>query len=128
MRRLENCQPSSKWVPFSNKGRIRQRKERNGICLSSAMPKIQWDSKSPQKLTQLSPRSHPRHLVEERTAQKLLPPRLLGYGKRLHLPTSSVKKYHARHLFGWLNVREMKKALAKIFNARPIRLKDFKLY
>ena len=38
------CQPSSKWVPFSNKGRIRQRKDRDGLCLSSAVPKIQWDS------------------------------------------------------------------------------------
>ena len=46
MRRLENslCQPSRKWVPFSNKGRIRQRKERDGLRLSSAVPKIQWDS------------------------------------------------------------------------------------
>ena len=33
MRRLENslCQPSRKWVLFSNEGRIRQRKERDGI-------------------------------------------------------------------------------------------------
>ena len=46
MRRLKNslCQPSSKWVPFSNQGRIRQRKERDGLCLSSAVPRIQWDS------------------------------------------------------------------------------------
>ena len=35
---------SSKWVPFLNKGRLRQRKERDGLCLSSAMPKIEWDS------------------------------------------------------------------------------------
>ena len=35
------CQPSSKWVSFSNKGKIRQRKERDGLRLSSAMPKIQ---------------------------------------------------------------------------------------
>ena len=34
------CQPSRKWVPFSNWGRIRQRKERDGLCLSSAVPKI----------------------------------------------------------------------------------------
>ena len=29
IRRLENylCQPSSKWLPFSNQGRVRQRKE-----------------------------------------------------------------------------------------------------
>ena len=41
MRRLENslCQPSSKWVPFSNKGRIRQRNERDGLRLSSAVPR-----------------------------------------------------------------------------------------
>ena len=38
------CQPSRKWVPFSNKGRIRQQKERDGLCLSLAVPKIQWDS------------------------------------------------------------------------------------
>ena len=46
MQRLENslCQPSSKWIPFLNKGRIRQRKERDGLHLSSAVPKIQWDS------------------------------------------------------------------------------------
>ena len=46
MRQLENslCQPSSKWVPFSNQGRIRQRKERDGLSYSSAVPKIQWDS------------------------------------------------------------------------------------
>ena len=46
MRRLENslCHSSSKWVPFSNQGRIRHRKERDGLCLSSAVPKIQWDS------------------------------------------------------------------------------------
>ena len=41
MRRLKNClyQPNSKWVPFSNKGRIRQRKARDGLRLSSAMPR-----------------------------------------------------------------------------------------
>ena len=33
-----------KWVSFSNKGRIRQRKKRDGLRLSSAVPKIQWDS------------------------------------------------------------------------------------
>ena len=37
-------QPSRKWVPFSNWGRIRQRKERDGLHLSSAVPKIQSDS------------------------------------------------------------------------------------
>ena len=54
------CQPSSKWVPFSNQGRIRQRKERDGLRLSSPVPKIQQVS---------NPHS---------------PPRLLGYGKPLH--------------------------------------------
>ena len=46
MQRLENClcQPSSKWVLFSIQGRIRQRKERDWLRLSSAVPKIQWDS------------------------------------------------------------------------------------
>ena len=39
-----HCQPSSKYVPFSNWGRMRQRKERDGLRLSSAVPKIQWDS------------------------------------------------------------------------------------
>ena len=46
IRRLENsrCHPSScKWVPFSNQGRIKQRKERDDLRLSSAVPKIQWD-------------------------------------------------------------------------------------
>ena len=44
--RLKNslCQPSSKWVSFSNQGRIRQQKERDGLHISSAVPKIQWDS------------------------------------------------------------------------------------
>ena len=52
MWRLENsvCQPSSKWVPFLNAGKIRQGKERDGLCLSSAVPKIQWDS-NPTALT-----------------------------------------------------------------------------
>ena len=41
MRRLKNslCRPSSEWVLFSNKER--QRKERDGLRLSSAVPKIQ---------------------------------------------------------------------------------------
>ena len=45
IRLLENflCQPSSKWVTFSNQGKIRQRKERDGLCLSFAVPMIQWD-------------------------------------------------------------------------------------
>ena len=46
MQRLETslCQPSSKWIPFSNLGRIRQQKEKDGRRLSSAVPKIQWES------------------------------------------------------------------------------------
>ena len=61
--RLENsfCRPSSESVPFSNKGRLRQRKEGNRLRLSSAVPMIQWDSNPP------------------------LPLRLLGYGKPLPL-------------------------------------------
>ena len=41
MRRLETslCQPSRKW-----KGKERQQKERDGLRLSWAVPKIQWDS------------------------------------------------------------------------------------
>ena len=44
MRRLENslCQLSSKWVPFWNKGGIKQLKERDWLRLSSAVPKISW--------------------------------------------------------------------------------------
>ena len=34
-------QPSSKWVPVSNQERIRQREERNGLCISYAVLKIQ---------------------------------------------------------------------------------------
>ena len=37
------CQPSSKWVTFSNQGKIRQRKERDGLRPSFAVPMIQWD-------------------------------------------------------------------------------------
>ena len=37
-------QPSSKWVTFSNQGKIRQRKGQDGLRLSFAMPMIQWDS------------------------------------------------------------------------------------
>ena len=49
MRRLKNslCQPSSKRVSFSNQRRIRQRKKRDGLCLSSAVSKIQWDFTPP---------------------------------------------------------------------------------
>ena len=38
------CQPSSKWVTFSNQEKIRQRKKRDGLRLSFAGPIIQWDS------------------------------------------------------------------------------------
>ena len=42
MRRLENSvNPAAKWASFSNQERIRQRKEKCGPRLSSAMPKIQ---------------------------------------------------------------------------------------
>ena len=42
IQRLENSlsQPSSKWVPLSNQGRIRQQKNRDGLHLSFAVPKI----------------------------------------------------------------------------------------
>ena len=43
MQRLENslCQPSSKRVPFNlNWGKIRQQMERDGLRLSSVVPKI----------------------------------------------------------------------------------------
>ena len=33
------CQPSSKWVPFSNYGRPRQRKERDGLCFHQLCPR-----------------------------------------------------------------------------------------
>ena len=36
---------SSKWEPFSNQGRIRQQKERDGLSVSSVVPKIYWASK-----------------------------------------------------------------------------------
>ena len=32
--------PSSKWVPFLNQGRIRQQKERDGLRIFPAVPKI----------------------------------------------------------------------------------------
>ena len=38
------CQPSSKQVPFSNWGKVKQQKEKDGLHLSFAMPKMQWDS------------------------------------------------------------------------------------
>ena len=43
IQRLENsfCQPSSKWIPFLNQGRIREQKKTDGLCLSYAVPKIQ---------------------------------------------------------------------------------------
>ena len=64
------CQPSSEWVPFSNYGRLRQRQERDGLRLSSHVPKIQWDSYPPLAL------------------------RLLGYGKPSSLPLPSPYLYH----------------------------------
>ena len=33
-----------RYAATANKGRIRQRKEKDGLRLSSAVPKIQWDS------------------------------------------------------------------------------------
>ena len=38
------CQPSSKWVPFSNQRKLKQQKERGGLRLPSAVAKIQWTS------------------------------------------------------------------------------------
>ena len=38
------CQPSSKWIPFFELGKDKARKERDGLRLSSAVPKIQWVS------------------------------------------------------------------------------------
>ena len=38
------CQPSSKWVTFSNQGKIMQQKERDVFCLYFAVPMVQWDS------------------------------------------------------------------------------------
>ena len=35
------CHSSSKWIPLSNQGRIRQGKERDGLRLSSTVAKIQ---------------------------------------------------------------------------------------
>ena len=42
IRRLKSslCQPNSKWVPSSNQRRIRRQKEKDGLCLTSAVPKI----------------------------------------------------------------------------------------
>ena len=41
VRRLENflCQPSSEWVPFSNKRRIRQRNEKDGLRVHQLCPR-----------------------------------------------------------------------------------------
>ena len=33
------CQPSSKWVPFPNQGKIRQRKESGGLCFHKLCPR-----------------------------------------------------------------------------------------
>ena len=45
-----SLQPSSECVPFSNQGRVRQRRERDGLRFSSAIPKMQWDSNTPLPL------------------------------------------------------------------------------
>ena len=47
MRRLENCfcQSIRKWVPFSNQGRIKRGKMRDGLRFSFVVPKIYWDSR-----------------------------------------------------------------------------------
>ena len=46
IRRPENslCQLSSKRVPFSNQGRISQRKERDGLLLSPSNPQWLWET------------------------------------------------------------------------------------
>ena len=36
------CQPNSKWVTFQNQRKMRQQKEREGLQLFYAVPKIQW--------------------------------------------------------------------------------------
>ena len=48
-----SCQPSNKWVPVSNQGKIRQGKERDGLLLSYAyaVPKILWASNSTAPMT-----------------------------------------------------------------------------
>ena len=38
------CQPINKWVPVLNQGKIRQQKEKDGLCLVYAVRKIQWAS------------------------------------------------------------------------------------
>lgn len=43
IRQLENCQPSRKWISFSNQ-RMMQRQERHGLRLLSAVPRIKWAS------------------------------------------------------------------------------------
>ena len=45
IRRLENStNPAVNRLLFSNMGRIRQQKERDGLHLSFAVPKIRWGS------------------------------------------------------------------------------------
>ena len=44
LRKTFLCQPSSKWVTFSNQGKIRLRKGRDGLRLAFVVPMIQWDS------------------------------------------------------------------------------------
>ena len=43
IRQLENSVTLAR-VPFSNQGRIKQQKEKDGLHLSLAVPKVQWDS------------------------------------------------------------------------------------
>ena len=71
IRRLKNylCQPSSKRVPFSNQGRIRQRKERDGL-------------QYPRYSGTLTP----------------LPLRLIGYWKPLALPFTCFTVVEAKEL------------------------------
>ena len=41
----KHCQPSSKWIHFTNHENIRQRKEKNELLLSYVIPKMmQWPS------------------------------------------------------------------------------------
>ena len=50
-------QPLTLKVPITNQGRISQRKERDGLCFSFAVPKVQWDSHpvAPMALGKLYP-------------------------------------------------------------------------
>ena len=52
------------WISFSNQEKIRQRKERNGLLFSNAVPKIQWAS---------NPHCPCRHLAMETLLPLFLP-------------------------------------------------------